>query len=754
MEKNKIISLSTTLLYSFVLVISFLCFYHSIVESSWLLEIIVSLFVLIGVNLLSYKTKIKEIIFPIVMTFIIGIIYSFQSFYYGFLGIINYCIQWYNVQFDDARNLMMTKAITTSHIQAFSLVVILFITYFIYRSIKKEKMMGIILIFSIIFAFTLWIDRFSFIGGSLCIITLLMIWMYYQNKVINSKTVQWLVIISIIFVAVALPVYQDNLSLQQIKKEVLQQVEDLRYGKDNLPQGNLKQASIIHENEEERLQLAVSQRKNLYLKGFVGSTLQNNQWQDLKRASYNGKHEGMLKWLENKNFSSSYQYSLYEKLSQLDDTSQKVEINNTGANKKYLYTPYSVSKKDVSSSLIQKDLNLKSNALFGTKNYSYTETSSVSPSELMTGSDWLNQPNKSQKKYLDTEAVYRQFVYENYQTVDQKLEKTIAHLFDQDEFENTGIYSISQHIRDTLTKYMKYDEKTNTQSENVLEDFLNQKISGNDVLFASAAVEAFRHYNIPARYVEGYLLKSDAIDEEGNATLTSKDGHAWVEVYFDGMGWLPIDVTPGYYYDVYTLMNMVATPQGDNSQVNIEKGHKDSQGVNDGQNGGMIYNIVSGLESMESLVMGVFTIGCVILFIVWICLEIRRLFLNIRIKHAYHRASVTRKVKYLYGLMEMYLKSYGIDYRLGLDSLKVDDTLEKMGIIYEGEFLRVCELFEKSFYGEIELEEFELNIITHFISLLYQNQKGLKWYNKLSRRYTILSGKNIYLKLIRCNEGD
>lgn len=334
MEKNKIISLSTTLLYSFVLVISFLCFYHSIVESSWLLEIIVSLFVLIGVNLLSYKTKTKEIIFPIVMTFIIGIIYSFQSFYYGFWGIINYCIQWYNVQFDDARNLMMTKAITTSHIQAFSLVVILFITYFIYRSIKKEKMMGIILIFSIVFAFTLWIDRFSFIGGSLCIITLLMIWMYYQNKVINSKTVQWLVIISIIFVAVALPGYQDNLSLQQIKKEVLQQVEDLRYGKDNLPQGNLKQASIIHENEEERLQLAVSQRKNLYLKGFVGSTLQNNQWQDLKRASYNGKHEGMLKWLENKNFSSSYQYSLYEKLSQLDDTSQKtdIDVNDTLAN--------------------------------------------------------------------------------------------------------------------------------------------------------------------------------------------------------------------------------------------------------------------------------------------------------------------------------------------------------------------------------------------------------------------------------------
>lgn len=74
-------------------------------------------------------------------------------------------------------------------------------------------------------------------------------------------------IISIIFVAVALPVYQDNLSLQQIKKEVLQQVEDLRYGKDNLPQGNLKQASIIHGKEEERLQLAVSSKKEFVFKG-------------------------------------------------------------------------------------------------------------------------------------------------------------------------------------------------------------------------------------------------------------------------------------------------------------------------------------------------------------------------------------------------------------------------------------------------------------------------------------------------------
>ena len=46
----------------------------------------------------------------------------------------------------------------------------------------------------------------------------------------------------------------------------LQQVDDLRYGKDNLPQGDLNRASRIHENNQERLEITVSQRKNLYFK--------------------------------------------------------------------------------------------------------------------------------------------------------------------------------------------------------------------------------------------------------------------------------------------------------------------------------------------------------------------------------------------------------------------------------------------------------------------------------------------------------
>lgn len=75
------------------------------------------------------------------------------------------------------------------------------------------------------------------------------------------------------------------------------------------------------------------------------------------------------------------------------------------------------------------------------------------------------------------------------------------------------------------------------------------------MLYASAAVEAFRAHGIPARYVEGYYLGASKIQDSknGEVSITGENAHAWVEVYFDGVGWKAVDVTPGYYYNVATL---------------------------------------------------------------------------------------------------------------------------------------------------------------------------------------------------------
>ena len=90
--------------------------------------------------------------------------------------------------------------------------------------------------------------------------------------------------------------------------------------------------------------------------------------------------------------------------------------------------------------------------------------------------------------------------------------------------------------------------------------------------YVATAAEAFRAYVIPTRYVEGYYLSGDDIHSEASGInkLTGADAHAWVEVYFDGVGWLPLDVTPGYYYDAVSLQQMIGMPEQASKNAALE----------------------------------------------------------------------------------------------------------------------------------------------------------------------------------------
>ena len=50
-------------------------------------------------------------------------------------------------------------------------------------------------------------------------------------------------------------------------------------------------------------------------------------------------------------------------------------------------------------------------------------------------------------------------------------------------------------------------------------------------------IGAARSVGVPARYVSGYLMMNDRIDQEAT--------HAWAEAYVDGLGWVGFDVSNG-----------------------------------------------------------------------------------------------------------------------------------------------------------------------------------------------------------------
>ena len=54
---------------------------------------------------------------------------------------------------------------------------------------------------------------------------------------------------------------------------------------------------------------------------------------------------------------------------------------------------------------------------------------------------------------------------------------------------------------------------------------------------ANIFIAAARHAGLPARYVSGYLLMTDRVDQDAS--------HAWAEAHVDGLGWVGFDVSNG-----------------------------------------------------------------------------------------------------------------------------------------------------------------------------------------------------------------
>jgi len=61
--------------------------------------------------------------------------------------------------------------------------------------------------------------------------------------------------------------------------------------------------------------------------------------------------------------------------------------------------------------------------------------------------------------------------------------------------------------------------------------------------FASAATLMLRGLDIPARIATGFIAK-EYDDEQGAYVVTTREGHAWVEAHFEGLGWVTFDPTP------------------------------------------------------------------------------------------------------------------------------------------------------------------------------------------------------------------
>ena len=145
------------------------------------------------------------------------------------------------------------------------------------------------------------------------------------------------------------------------------------------------------------------------------------------------------------------------------------------------------------------------------------------------------------EEFAAEEQKYREFVYANYLDVPADTRKALLQIAAEKDLiasNSTVIDDVARYIRGAA----RYDKEAIFPSgvKDTVIYFLTEGKAGVCRHFASAATLMYRSLGIPARYVTGFATTTVAGEW---VALTEADYHAWVEVYIDGFGWYPVEVT-------------------------------------------------------------------------------------------------------------------------------------------------------------------------------------------------------------------
>lgn len=107
-------------------------------------------------------------------------------------------------------------------------------------------------------------------------------------------------------------------------------------------------------------------------------------------------------------------------------------------------------------------------------------------------------------------------------------------------------YATVNVVEDYLRAHESYDlgSPVPAAGEDAVDDFVFVSHRGFCEQFATAAVVLLRADGIPTRLVTGYA-QGDTTSEPGQRLMRGTDAHAWIQVWYPGIGWVDSDPTAG-----------------------------------------------------------------------------------------------------------------------------------------------------------------------------------------------------------------
>ncbi len=510
--------------------------------------------------------------------------------------------------------------------------------------------------------------------------------------------------------------------------------DELRFGHDTLPEGDLTQAASMNTETEDERGLTITYTgtvtNDLYLCGYVGAVFDGLSWAPLDHTAYEGEWRGMTTWLAERGLVASQQRSAFDDAASAANAvdaagTATVEIDASAANRRYAYVPYTLRELAGASLATQLEGSLAAGTIPAAR---YRETiDTVDRASVLAATDWLASSTSS---YAAAERVYAAFVTENYLDVSETERQAVSDLIFNDATWNHADhtdYDVIARVRTMLQSLASYTEQpaavneASTQDGSFVRWLLDEAHEGNSAYFATAAVLAFRSQGIPARYTEGYLASSGALTRaatnEESLTLTARDAHAWAEVYLDGLGWTPIEVTPGFYMQSINADEVIDVGEAwnvdDSSEASADTAETDLGDTKEGDGATKdAHNLAARLISFVTPIP-------VSLLLLALIAQIQRTARIARWRK--HVASKDQDVcvptLYAYLAALMHECGIGFDEDRPLDCAGAFDG--SLAGIDEKEYRRVIELYQSFTFGGCKLRANELRTLRRFNERLH-----------------------------------
>ncbi len=356
--------------------------------------------------------------------------------------------------------------------------------------------------------------------------------------------------------------YSGSASVQKLRNNVADRIETVRYAPETegsgMTDGNLNRAGDLSFDGTLLFELSMDKATPGYYRDFVGSRFAGGIWKPLSADAMTGKYMGLDQWLAQRGF---YPWLQLGRLFSLDDSrtgpSRTITVENVGLYSDKVYLNYeAVPTDDLLKQVKPTEQGFFSKGWKGLRNYTFTSyaplCSDYGAEDLTAWTESLSGA-EGYDAYQVPEAMYRSFVHDNYLEIDDAYLDIVSET-GISRFSNSRYQDIVHGVRKYLQDNFEFSEKVDLpgKGEDSLVQFASSTHAGYDAHFATLAALLFRSAGVPSRYMEGYYLSGQEMGgyksgKSVSLSISDEYSHAWVEIYEDGIGWVPVEVTPGYF---------------------------------------------------------------------------------------------------------------------------------------------------------------------------------------------------------------